>query len=198
MLPAVEVQTPPEPYSAPLQVTTCDPEPKPGVVAFADFVLSHQGGRSLGISRRCASGKASEHHEGRAWDWGMDASNAEDYQRVQELLDWLLAPDLVTGEPHANFRRLGLRYVIWDRAIWSAGKKTWHPYSGSSPHTDHVHFSFGWPGALGKTSFFQWLAGPSEPPVEPPVVDVGARRWLPVAVAGVAATVGWLAAGRLR
>jgi hypothetical protein len=31
-------------------------------------------------------------------------------------------------------------YIIWQRQIWQGGKAT--PYSGPSPHTDHVHISF--------------------------------------------------------
>jgi hypothetical protein len=44
-----------------------------------------------------------------------------------------------------------LRNVIVDRRIWTAGKG-WHPYRGADPHNTHVHFDFGWPGALGHTS----------------------------------------------
>lgn len=34
-------------------------------------------------------------------------------------------------------------YVIWDRRIWSRAREAegWRPYSGSNPHTHHVHIS---------------------------------------------------------
>lgn len=41
----------------------------------------------------------------------------------------------------ANATRLGIKYVIWNRQIWYPGKG-WGPYTGSSPHIDHVHISF--------------------------------------------------------
>lgn len=182
MLPDVIIQTPPEDYAPPLSVTTCDPDPKPGVEAFRDFVMSHLGGRDLGIGRGgCGS---SEHHEGRAWDWGMNANDPEEVARVHELLDWLFSPDSVSGEPNSNFRRVGLRYVIWNRRIWSARNKAWSDYDGVNPHTDHVHMSWDWPGALAETSFYRWLAGDERPPAP-------SSRWPAAAVFLLTAAAGW-------
>lgn len=43
----------------------------------------------------------------------------------------------------ANATRLAVTYIIWNRRIWdSRNNKGWVPYSGTSPHTDHVHISF--------------------------------------------------------
>lgn len=43
----------------------------------------------------------------------------------------------------ANGARLGVTYVIHNRRIYDLGNgKGWQPYSGPSPHTDHVHVSF--------------------------------------------------------
>lgn len=42
-----------------------------------------------------------------------------------------------------NASALGITYVIWNRAIWDArNHRGWERYSGTSPHTDHVHISF--------------------------------------------------------
>jgi hypothetical protein len=40
--------------------------------------------------------------------------------------------------------KYNIKYVIWNRHIWSVARKGegWRPYSGLSPHTDHVHISF--------------------------------------------------------
>lgn len=41
--------------------------------------------------------------------------------------------------------RLGLTYVIWNRRIASEASSpdwSWRRYTGSNPHTDHVHMSF--------------------------------------------------------
>jgi peptidoglycan hydrolase-like protein with peptidoglycan-binding domain len=37
----------------------------------------------------------------------------------------------------------------------------WADYHGSSPHTDHIHFSFTWNGAMGKTSWWTGVAATS-------------------------------------
>jgi len=42
----------------------------------------------------------------------------------------------------ANAGRLNVKYVIWYRRSWNPQRGTWVPYSGDSPHTDHVHVSF--------------------------------------------------------
>jgi len=146
-LPVVTAQVAVEDYAPRGAAVSCDPAPKPGVVAFRALVLGHLGGYDLGICRACGAGR-SEHYEGRAWDWGVRADRPEDVQRVAKLMAWLLEPG-PHGEPHANFRRAGLRYMIWDGQIWTGGTKTWKPYSGVSAHRDHVHFTFGWDGGAG-------------------------------------------------
>jgi len=162
-LPRLGAQVSVEGYAPRAETITCDPPPKPGAVAFRAFVLGHLGGTDLGICRACGAGR-SEHYEGRAWDWGVRADRPEDVERVEKLFSWLFAPG-PHGEPNANFRRVGLRYLIWDRKIWSGGTQIWRPYSGSA-HRDHVHFTIGWDGALAKTSFYDWLRNPTTLPVE--------------------------------
>ena len=183
---------PVEPYAAAVPQTTCDPVPKPGAITFRAFVLTELGGRDLGIERPCAQGGASEHKEGRAWDWGLNAGDPAERAQAEGLLAWLLAPD-ATGEEHAMFRRAGLQYMIWDHRIWSPRTRAWGPYGGESPHTDHVHFSFGWPGALGETSLYAWLRG--EPvPLVPRARPAPARPSLwPALVALAGGALGWYA-----
>lgn len=43
-----------------------------------------------------------------------------------------------------NTSRLKITYVIWYRRIWTTARASegWRPYSGISPHTNHVHISF--------------------------------------------------------
>ncbi|MGH2807754.1 MAG: hypothetical protein ACRDKT_10815 [Actinomycetota bacterium] len=145
----------------------CDPSPKPGVVAFQRLVLAAYPGTGAGsISRSCSGEATSEHNEGRAWDWGVNASNASDKRKADALIDWLLREDRY-GNRHAMARRLGVMYIIWNRRIWG----TWggwerycvqrrgrcvDPDDGGErhPHTDHVHFSFSWDGARKKTTFW--------------------------------------------
>jgi len=186
-LPVPSFASPPEDYAPRDPPSGCDPTPKPGVELFRDFVLTQLGGESSGIYRPCELGGPSHHHEGRAWDWRVDASNPQDAAAVDTLLDWLLAPD-EHGEPHAMLRRAGIDYIIWDAAIWNARTRSWEAYDGfdeqgrcaapggcRSPHRDHVHFSFGWPGARAETSFYDWLRNGDQPqppsplPIEAPV-----------------------------
>ena len=47
-------------------------------------------------------------------------------------------------------------YIIWNRKIWGAylPDQGWRTYTGPNPHTDHVHVSFSWAGALKQTSWW--------------------------------------------
>jgi hypothetical protein len=152
-LPALTFAAPAEPYAAlDLERGCGDPLiEQRGVSAWRDLLLSQVGGRNLGIVRACNVGSISEHKTGRAFDWGMLASDPTEKTTADTLLAELLANDAEI------FRRLGLMYVIWDAQIWSVRTKSWTPYTGPNPHTDHVHFSFGWPGAKAQTSYFQAL-----------------------------------------
>jgi len=156
--------------------SVCDPNAhRPGVLAFMEFVLKNMGGSNASFARPCIPGKNSGHHAARAWDWKINAFDSEEKARADELLDWLMANDAEL------FRRAGLAYAIWNKKVWSAYRPYWHPYDGfdeqgqcksgscRDPHTNHVHFSFNWPGADGKTSFYRWLRGnrPVKKPPEP-------------------------------
>jgi len=165
-LPAVPALAEPvEAYELSDQITGCDPAAKPGVVAFKDFILGTVGvGSSAGIVRDCGVGKPSYHHLGRAWDWSVAVSSAEESNAAQAVLDWLLATD-PSGNEHAMYRRSGLVYMIWNRQIWTSKTKKWSAYTGADAHTDHIHFSFGEPGAMARTSFYRWLG---VEPVTPP------------------------------
>ncbi|MCC7077612.1 MAG: hypothetical protein IT198_10850 [Acidimicrobiia bacterium] len=163
---------PVEPYQPYAGQSTCDPTPKPGVAQFRSLILAAYPGTGAGTTERgCNSGGKSEHKEGRAWDWGVRADVPAQKAAAGDLLEWLLATDSA-GNAHAIARRLGLMYVIWDHRIWKSyqADKGWQQYTGSNPHTDHVHFSFSWPGALGQTSFFyptDWLRGYALNPANP-------------------------------
>lgn len=51
--------------------------------------------------------------------------------------------NLVANWVIANAARLSVTYVIWNRRIYDVRNgKGWQPYTGPSPHTDHVHVSF--------------------------------------------------------
>ena len=167
-----------EPLAGYQAQTTCSPSAKPGVVDFTRRLLrAYPTTRSLGIVRACSAGGRSEHKEGRAFDWGVNARSAADRARVARLMTWLLKADKY-GNRFAMARRLGIQYMIWNRKIWGsyAAGSGWRRYSGASPHTDHVHFSFTWAGARARTSFWTGKVGnvgaapaPTLPTPRPPV-----------------------------
>jgi hypothetical protein len=160
--------------------TTCDPTPKPGTVALRNMLLSrYPNTQSFGISRACDVGGTSEHKEGRAFDWGANVNNAAQRAAVDDFLANLFATDQY-GHRNALARRLGVMYVIWNQQIWGAysADAGWRPYSGDSPHTDHVHISLSWAGARAETSFYsgQVVAGlPGDAPAPSPDGSLGSR-----------------------
>lgn len=161
--------------------STCKPSPKPGPIALDKLLQTTYGPTWSNISRACDVGGRSEHKEGRALDWSMNAKKKAQRAKADAVIEWLLATDAY-GNEHANARRLGLMYVLWNRRSWNTWDRTWSVYcrmtrkgckhvdSGAivHPHDDHVHFSFGWPGARKKTSFFRpdrsWVMGIADDP----------------------------------
>jgi hypothetical protein len=137
---------------------TCDPTAKPGVVAWRGILKAEYGRADLGITRPCGQGEPSDHWSGRALDYPFNVSNSAQLADANALLNWLLATDQY-GNQHALARRLGIDYMIWNHKIWRAYQASagWQAYSGPNPHTDHIHFSFGWPGARKQTSW--WTSG---------------------------------------
>ncbi|MFI2238340.1 hypothetical protein [Streptomyces chrestomyceticus] len=165
-----------DPYAPYDPQRDCDPTAKPGVTGFRDLVLAaYAGTRDLGISRSCGSGGQSEHKEGRAWDWGVEVNGQA--HLADDLINWLHATDR-HGNPHALARRFGIMYMIWNRRIWMANRPDagWQPYRGSNPHTNHIHFSFSWPGARKETTWWTGAAPRATGRVSvgiPSVVDTG-------------------------
>jgi hypothetical protein len=152
-----------EDFSPYLPQVSCDPNPKPGVVAFEQLMLAtFQHGWSGGIVRNCSApgvaGGRSEHKEGRAWDWMLNPNSYEDQTAGQQAVDWLMGDDAV------NARRLGVMYLIWNRRIWSAhdNKLGWRPYNYGDPHVSHIHVSFSWAGAEKRTSWWTGKVAPVE------------------------------------
>lgn len=161
---ASAVVTPPKPTSLPTAVEDlqpyvgqegCDPVAKPGVLAFQSLLMNtYRDTGSLGIVRDCGIGGTSEHKEGRAFDWAVSVDNAQQVAEVKALTDWLIAyggPDFAS-----NARRFGIMYMIFNHRIWKAYQPElgWQAYTGPDPHTNHVHFSFGWNGAKRSTSWW--------------------------------------------
>jgi peptidoglycan hydrolase-like protein with peptidoglycan-binding domain len=131
--------------------TLCLTKTQPGVLAFAKLLNATYGTHVYGTLRTCAA----EHGEGRALDWMLDANKPDQLALGNALTRWLAAPDS-QGRPGAMARRFGINYIIWNRQQWNAWTPdmAWKAYYGTSPHTDHIHFSFNWDGALENTSWW--------------------------------------------
>jgi hypothetical protein len=161
--------------------TTCSPTAKAGTKALRTLVLRAYGGTGdLGIVRNCGIGGRSEHKEGRAWDWKVSVKKKADVRAVNDFLHFALKTDKY-GNRAAMARRLGIMYMIWNRRIWSAGTDSWRPYTGSNPHTTHMHISLSWAGALKKTSYWTGkVAGPAAAP-KPAVTPTSKPTTKPIA-----------------
>ncbi|WP_126688200.1 hypothetical protein [Nocardioides ferulae] len=160
-----------EDYPSWQPATKCQPKPKPGTAFLGRWLVRNHGGSFGSISRSCTKKNvSSEHHEGRAFDWSLDAAKKADRRRARAFLAQVRATD-ARGNTDAVGRRMGLMYVIWNDEIYSA----WNgyapePYLSSScktrkkcsktlRHRDHVHVSLTRAGGRGKTSWFERRMG---------------------------------------
>lgn len=157
--PAYPVPAPPENDHLPAEVDespgfqqqlSCDPDSRPGVIAFALLVTEHYSRPAFSGARPCID-YASEHHEGRALDWALNAGDPYDRRIGDAAVAWLTEND---GE---MMRRFGIEYIIWNRMVFHLEDNRWRQYTGT-PHVDHVHFSFTWDGAQMRTSWWTGVA----------------------------------------
>jgi hypothetical protein len=154
-----------EPYTAYDGQTKCASGAKVGTRAFERMLRRRFPGVSyIGTWRPCVNGSVSEHYEGRAIDWGVNAHNSVHRDHARRLIRRLFKTDW-WGNPHAMARRLGIMYIIWNKRMWRSYRPFdgWQPYHGSSPHTDHMHISFARAGGLGLTSYWTGEIGDVPP-----------------------------------
>lgn len=150
----------------------CNPVDFPGVEAFGNLIGEHYNRPYYSTTRSCA-GVRSLHHEGRALDWPLNAYDPQDRRIGDAVVTWLTDND---GEMAA---RMGVRSIIWNHRTWRIDDTAgWRGYVGQSPHTDHVHFSFTWDGAMMRTSWWTGVAV-TEPDLGPCEVVRGAYAALP-------------------
>jgi hypothetical protein len=155
-----------EDYASYQPQTKCRPKAKPGTVVLGSWIVATYGGAFGGISRPCGS-STSEHQEGRAFDWTLDAGKKADRRRARTFLDAVLAEDK-HGNTDAKARRMGIMYLIWNDRMYSAWDdfepkdylssscKTVDSCSKTLRHRDHLHVSLTRAAGRGGTS---WYAG---------------------------------------
>lgn len=125
---------------------SCTGGPQPGTKNLMSVFLelhAADGGYNLGIYNcrpiRGTNNTTSLHGEGRAGDHGC-RNGPQPWTHA-----W---GDLLV----ANSAELGIQCVIHDRRIWSSTYPDgWRAYSGSDPHTSHLHVEQTWDSAHGLT-----------------------------------------------
>jgi peptidoglycan hydrolase-like protein with peptidoglycan-binding domain len=157
------------PYQA--QVS-CDPRAKPGVTAFAALMRAHYMTGATGTFRPCQA-DTSEHYDGRAVDWMNSVNDPRQKAVADSVTAWLSADSGVMA------RRFGISYIIWNHRMWReyAPERGWVLYTGAVPHTDHIHFSFSWDGAMQRTS---WWTGRATTVVDQGPCRVFAGQYAPL------------------
>ncbi|MCW2792517.1 MAG: hypothetical protein JWO76_1615 [Nocardioides sp.] len=150
--------------------TKCRHHVRPGMEVLAHWLVRRYGGGYGPTTRPCRSGGTSEHKDGRAFDWTLDAAKKQDRKRARAFLDFAFAED-AHGNADAKARRMGIMYVIWNDTMYPA----WHefepePYLSSGcesrrkcsktlRHRDHLHVSLSRPGGRGDTSWYDGRVG---------------------------------------
>jgi len=202
LLPVTAVAMPVEGYAPYQPQKNCNPTAKAGTLELARWLQRrYRGTGSLGISRACGHGGVSEHKEGRAFDWRVDASSRRDRAYVKDFLSRVLAADR-HGNEAALARRMGIMYILWNDHSWASyrgfakadyrhsacrSKKKLKKCSKTLRHRDHVHISLSRAGARGDTSWYHRhdpkppaptptpTPTPSPAPDDPPTEPVPAR-----------------------
>ena len=164
---AQAASAPVEAYSSYQPQTKCSAYAKAGAKVLRGWVVPKYGGRPGRIASSCAGGSVSEHKEGRAVDWMLNARSTTDRARANRFLQRILATG-PSGQRHALARRMGIMYVIWnDRMFASYDQFRPKAYRSSScrnkplakcpttlRHRDHMHISLNRNGGYGRTSFY--------------------------------------------
>lgn len=165
--PAGAAEAPVEPFARYQPQHFCNPVAKPGTKVLEAWTVRSFGGAQGAISRPCSDGGVSEHKEGRAFDWTLDATKASDRARARAFRARLFAVG-PSGQPAELARRMGVMYLIWNDHIFAAydhfvarpylssGCKSVRTCSRTLRHRDHLHVSLSRAGGWGRTS---WYAG---------------------------------------
>ena len=162
---------PVEDYAAYDPQTTCTKQPRAGTVELGEWLVATYGGAGGAVNRPCTGSGSSEHKDGRAIDWTLDAEDPADRKLAKAFLADAFATD-PDGNAAALARRMGIMYLIWNDHMYAA----WNHFQPESylssscrskrrcsktlRQRDHMHVSLSKAGAKGLTSFFaEPLAG---------------------------------------
>lgn len=155
-----------EDFAAYVPQTNCHPKARPGTRTLGAWLETSYAGTFASVrGRPCRASGTSEHKEGRAVDWSLDARKKRDRLRAKAFLSAILATD-AEGNDAALARRMGVMYVIWNdhmyasydrfvkRDYLSSSCKRLRRCSPTLRHRDHMHISLSRPGGKGITSWY--------------------------------------------
>ena len=156
---------PVEDYASYDPQTTCTKRPRPGTVALGEWLVQTYGGGGGAVNRPCSDPGTSEHKDGRAVDWTLDADSPADRALARQFLEDAFATD-DEGNQAALARRMGIMYIIWSDHFYpaydqfqpesylSSACRSLKKCSKTLRHRDHMHISLSKAGAKGLTSFY--------------------------------------------
>ena len=156
---------PVEDYASYDPQTTCTKKPRAGTIALGEWLVATYGGAGGAVNRPCSGSGSSEHKDGRAVDWTLDADNPAERTLARTFLAAAFATD-AAGNPAALARRMGIMYVIWSDHFYpayqqfqpenylSSSCRSKRKCSKTLRHRDHMHISLSKAGAKGLTSFY--------------------------------------------
>ena len=147
--------------------STCASDVLPGTAYLLSYLVrTNPGTAPSSLLRACDRNTTSEHQDGRALDWAVDATVPEQRAIADRFLARVFAAD-GKGNQHALARRMGIMYIIWNDNIYRA----YHEFqkddythdvcvsrdkcSKTLRHRDHVHISLSRSGAAAQTSFYR-------------------------------------------
>jgi hypothetical protein len=156
---------PVEDYAAYDPQTGCTKRPRVGTVALGEWLVATYGGSGGAVNRPCSGAGTSEHKDGRAVDWVLNADTAADRKLARTFLEAAFATD-AEGNQAALARRMGIMYIIWSdhyypayhqfqrESYLSSSCRSRHRCSKTLRHRDHMHISLSKAGAKALTSFY--------------------------------------------
>ncbi len=146
--------------------TECVSTVQPGTNYLLDWLVrKYPNTDRSGLLRPCTSGGTSEHKDGRALDWTVDAALPGQRASAASFLAKIFATD-AAGNPHARARRMGIMYIIWNDQLFGSYRmfekrdylspscQTRRTCSKTLRHRDHMHISLSHAGAEARTSFY--------------------------------------------
>lgn len=100
--------------------------------------------------------RKSDHNTGDAIDIGVSSAGEGNN----------IVRDVIAGNSSGPYKGY-IKYIIFNRQIWNPSQGT-RPYSGSNPHTTHVHVSFNRAAGSGGGNANQWPGGGETAPGQQP------------------------------